>query len=153
MYVVVSRSLLPGSFILFSEFQLGILKGHQELGKLIHVLAKACGPFFLICIKKLCKIPFSLTKASRTKHTNLMIDLGPKQTKRPSICLFVVDKRLVVVRNPSQVDCHWSARLLQYGPVSSFRLVNNSYSDEGPMQTTSYRYKFVQILIKFLPGI
>lgn len=43
-----------------------------------------------------------------------MIDLGPKQTKRPSICLFVVDKRLVVVRNPSQVDCHSSARLLQW---------------------------------------
>lgn len=43
-----------------------------------------------------------------------MIDLGPKQTKRPSICLFVVDKRLVVVRNPSQVDCHSSAWLLQW---------------------------------------
>lgn len=71
-----------------------------------------------------------------------MIDLGPKQTKRPSICLFVVDKRLVVVEIPVK----WIAiRVHGYcnGPVSSFRLVNNSYSDEGPMQTTSYQYKFV----------
>lgn len=49
-----------------------------------------------------------------------MIDLGPKQTKRPSICLFVVDKRLVVVRNPSQVDCHSSARLLQWTSLQFF---------------------------------
>ena len=46
----------------------------------------------------------------------------------------------MVVRNPSQVDCRWSARLLQWDSLLLPCLVNTIHQDEGLLQITLFQY-------------